>query len=143
MCNADIFKKTLQQIEESRDVTPLVALFGEEASIDSPARDHKLTGRNEIQKFWSEYIDAFGTIRSTFTADHTIGDTSILEWVSEGTLPTGRPIKYRGVSIITFRGYKVSSFTTYYDSAAFVAPGSDATSALTVDTGAINNEGGD
>src|SRR4051812_484620 len=98
MCNADIFKKTLQQVEESGDVAPLVALFGNEASIDSPARDHKLTGHDEIQKFWSEYIDAFRTIRSTFRADHTIGDTSILEWVSEGTLPTGRPIRYRGVT---------------------------------------------
>ena len=143
MCNADIFKKTLQQLEESGDVTPLVALFGDEAFIDSPARDHKLTGRDEIHKFWSEYVDAFETVRSTFTTDHTIGDTSILEWVSEGTLPTGRPIKYRGVSIITFRGYKVSTFTTYYDSAAFVAPVNEPHLALTVDTGAINNEGGD
>jgi hypothetical protein len=46
------------------------------------------------------------------------------------------------VSIITFRGYKVSTFTTYYDSAAFVAPGSEAQD-LTVAVGANNDEGGD
>ncbi|MDB5328535.1 MAG: hypothetical protein JWM57_4104 [Phycisphaerales bacterium] len=143
MCNADIFKKTLQQAEETRDVAPLVALFGDDATIDSPAREHKFSGRVEIQKFWHEYIEAFATVRSSFTTDHTIGDTSVLQWVSEGTLPTGRPIKYRGVTIVTFRGYKVSTFTTYYDSAAFVAPSGDPYSGLTVATGAINNEGGD
>ena len=45
-----------------------------------------------------------------------------LEWESEGALPTGAPIRYRGVSLLEFAGDRVKRFRTYYDSAAFVAP---------------------
>ena len=118
--NADTFKKTLRQIEESKDPAALVALFGDDATVDSPARESKLSGRDHVHNFWAEYLGAFSEVRSTFTTEHTIGDTSVLQWHSTGTLPTGRPIHYRGVSIVTFKGYKVATFTTYYDSAAFV-----------------------
>lgn len=142
MTNADTFKRTLLQIEATRNPLPLVELFSDSATIDTPAHEQKLSGRADVETFWQGYLDAFADVQSTFTVDHTIGDTSILEWVSEGHLPTGRPIRYRGVSIVTFRGYKVASFTAYYDSAAFLAPASEAQE-LTVAVGANNDEGGD
>ncbi|MGC4032115.1 MAG: nuclear transport factor 2 family protein [Tepidisphaeraceae bacterium] len=117
--NVDAFKEALQQTEQTRDPSALVHLFADCATIDTPAREGKLCGPESIGHFWQEYLAAFQTIRSTFTREHTIGDTSILEWVGDGVLANGRPVHYRGVSIITFRGYKVHSFTTYYDSAAF------------------------
>ena len=142
--NAETFKKTLQSVEQSKDPTALVDLFNDAATVDSPARETKLSGRDSIRRFWTEYLEAFRHVRSTFTVEHTIGDTSVLQWVSEGTLPTGRPIRYRGVSIVTFRGYKVASFTTYYDSAAFVIPVAEPKPVAAMASGFnTNNEGGD
>ena len=147
--NAQTFQKTLQSIEQSKDPTALVDLFGDGATIDSPAREGKLTGRESIRHFWQEYLDAFRHVRSTFTVDHTIGDTGVLQWVSEGMLTNGKPVRYRGVSIVTFKGYKVASFTTYYDSAVFVTHAPDAKSepshagAAVIPGPDTNNEGGD
>lgn len=138
MTNADKFKAALQQIERSKNPMPLVDLFHDDATVDTPAHAHKLTGHTAIEAYWREYLHAFGTVQSTFTVNQTIGDTSVLQWVSDGTLPNGRPIHYRGVSIVTFKGYKVSTFTAYYDSAAFVTPAAEV-----IASGAANAEGGD
>ncbi|HEX8324967.1 MAG TPA: nuclear transport factor 2 family protein [Tepidisphaeraceae bacterium] len=146
--NADTFKATLQQIEQSKDPAAMVALFHDDATVDTPAHERKLSGRDAITQFWKEYLHAFGTIHSTFTTDHTIGDTSVMQWVSTGTLPNDQPIRYRGVSIVTFKGYKVMTFTAYYDSAAFLAPPPEKVAKLVAATspaasGLTNNEGGD
>lgn len=143
--NADTFRETLQQMEVTKDVSKMVAFFHEDATVDTPAHEQKLIGHAAIETFWREYLHAFGSVRSTFTVERTIGDTSILEWTSEGALPTGKPIKYRGVTILTFKGYKIATFTAYYDSAMFIAPAEAAApvASLTTAVGAINNEGGD
>ena len=141
--NAEAFKAALQQIEKDKDPAALVELFGDGATVDSPARDGKLTSRESIENFWAEYLAAFDTVRSTFTQDHTIGDTSVLQWSSEGRLATGRSIHYRGVSIVTFKGYKVATFTTYYDSAAFTTPPAETHAMAAVPGPDTNNEGGD
>jgi ketosteroid isomerase-like protein len=42
---------------------------------------------------------------------------------STGTLSTGRPIEYRGVTVLEFDDGAVTRLRTYYDdSAAFIAP---------------------
>lgn len=54
-----------------------------------------------------------------------------VEWRSDGTLPSGEPVSYRGVGLIEVergggnraRG-KVGHFRTYYDSATFLPQGS-------------------
>lgn len=49
--------------------------------------------------------------------------SAVLEWISEGTLTSGEPLKYQGVSIIETVDGKVQRFRTYYDSAAFLPQG--------------------
>lgn len=122
--NAERFKATVQQIEKVKDPGPLVTLFAEDATLDAPAREQVLRGKQGATIFWSEYLNAFKDIESTFTETKDYGDYAVLEWESNGTLPTGKPIKYRGVSIVSFKGDKVTRFVTYYDSAAFLNEGS-------------------
>ena len=61
--------------------------------------------------------------RVVFTDTRRADGSATLEWKSDGTLPDGKPISYRGVSLIDFDGDRVKRFRTYYDSAAFLPEG--------------------
>ena len=137
--HTDRFKESILKMEADRDVQPLVALFADHAKLDAPARHEPLIGCDGATEFWTEYLESFKSVRSRFTREHILGDTAVLEWQSSGTLLTGRPIEYRGVSIVRFKEQKIESFTAYYDSAAFVT---DAAGTLDASHG-TNNEGGD
>ena len=117
----DRFAETLQACEASGDPNPLAALYAEGSESTNLSKDAPELGVEGARKFWGEYLRAFKSIRSTF---HNVirGDThGVLEWTSEGELPTGKPIRYRGVSVLEYEGDKVKRFHSYYDSAAFVA----------------------
>jgi len=136
----DLFKAAVQDVEQKHDIGPLVKLFGPDSTLDSPAHEQPLRGVAGAEVFWGEYLDAFQDVKSTFTNEQLAGDTAILEWSSKGTLPTGRAVTYRGVSLVTFAGDRIKRFVTYYDSAQFV---SDANVPMTVETGWKNDDGGD
>ncbi len=120
---AERFMRTLREAETSGDVGPLVDLFAEDAELSNLAHDGPHRGRDGARRFWSDYLEAFQEVRSTF---HHVLDTdrgAAMEWVSEGTRPGGEPLRYRGISVIEVRDGLVHRFRTYYDSAAFLAPG--------------------
>ena len=110
------FKEALQQTEQSRDPSAVASLFKEGARLTNLGGDHG----NDATKFWQVYIDQFSDIRSEFTGEITSEGAAALEWQSRGTLTDGRPVEYSGVSVIEFDHDAVTSFRTYYDSAAFV-----------------------
>jgi ketosteroid isomerase-like protein len=117
---AERFMQTLQEIEQSGDVEPMVALFAEESEASNLAHSQPHRGKEGARKFWQEYLSAFKEIHSTF---HNVieGESAfVLEWTSEGSLPSGEPIHYPGVSIVETGGGEVRRFRTYYDSAAFL-----------------------
>ena len=121
------FMQALQQVELSRDVTPLVELFAEDARLENPARSVAREGRVGATRFWREYLSAFDEIRSEFTHVREADGFATLEWKSTGKLPTGRPVTYRGVSLIESADggeARVKRFCTYYDSATFLPDGS-------------------
>ena len=120
---ADSFMKGLQEAERTRDVEPLVRLFSEDAEVESPMLHRAHRGHDGARQFWKEYLGAFGEVRSQFTDTRRGESSATLEWKSDGTLPDGKPISYRGVSLIEFDGGKVKRFRTYYDSAAFLPEG--------------------
>ena len=120
---AEAFMTGLQEAERTRDVEPLVRLFAEDAEVESPMLRRSHRGRDGARQFWKEYLGAFGEVRSEFTDTRRAESSAILEWKSDGTLPDGKPISYRGVSLIDFDGGKVKRFRTYYDSAAFLPDG--------------------
>ena len=125
------FIQALQSAEASKDVAPLVQLFDDQAELENPARGVGRRGRDGATSFWRDYLSAFDSIHSEFThvlesgGSGAADGSATLEWVSEGRLAKGGgPVRYRGTSILEFRGGKVARFATYYDSAAFVPGGS-------------------
>ena len=113
---ADRFKQALQQTEETRDAKHVASLFAEGARLTNLGGDHG----NDANAFWQIYLDQFSEIRSEFT-NETIGSNgAALEWKSRGTTSEGKPVDYRGVSLIDFDDQALTGFRTYYDSAAFV-----------------------
>jgi ketosteroid isomerase-like protein len=121
---AETFMQTLQQIEQSKDPAPLVALFKDNAEVSNIALNEPLHGSEGVREFWEKYLEQFQQIRSTFNQvleqQTDSGGHIVLEWQSEGTLRQGAPIKYRGASILEITGDRVLRFRSYYDSAAFI-----------------------
>lgn len=120
---AERFMHTLQQIEDTGDVEPLIGMFTEDVELTSLALTEPLKGRDGARSFWNKYLSVFERIHSEFT--HVIeGDnTVVLEWISQGTLSTDEPLSYRGVSVLETDNGLVRRFRTYYDSAVFLPQG--------------------
>jgi len=119
---AEQFAKTLQRIEKERDPGPLVELFDDGAELENLTTKSPVKGRDGAKQFWQKYLDSFKQVESKFTHTHEADGVAVLEWVSEGTLPNGQPIRYRGVSVLELANDRVRKFRTYYDSAAFLSP---------------------
>ena len=115
---ADIFAESLQRTEETRDPEHLARLFAEEAELHNLAIAHH--GIEGARQFWHTYLGQFDSIRSTFSHLIEADGQAALVWTSDGALKGGRPITYRGVSVIEFANDKVTRFETIYDSAAFL-----------------------
>ena len=62
----------------------------------------------------------FGDLETTFTHSVVGEDTAALEWTSTGTLRSGKPFRYRGVTVIEGDEERLTGVRTYYDSAAFI-----------------------
>lgn len=117
------FMDALQQIERSGDVSPLVAMFTDDATLAGIVDHRTHEGTAGAEKFWTEYLSAFEEVHSTFGHVADGDGVTVLEWTSKGSLKAGRPIEYRGCSILELEGEKVKRFRTYYDSAAFLDEG--------------------
>ena len=121
MSLAEDFKTGLQTLEKERDVGVITKFFGDDATLKRlTEEDYK--GKDDAEKFWGEYLETFKTQKTTFHNTAEMDKTVLLEWVSEGELPNGKPFSYRGVSILESEGDKVTHFRTYYDSAVFTEP---------------------
>lgn len=118
------FCDALHEFERSGDEGPLVGLFSGDAVLSRPEADLSAGGSTDPQEFWAAYRAQFSDISTAFGRTHDAGDLGVLEWESEGRLAAGRPIRYRGVSLLDFEdgGDRVVRFATYYDTAAFLEP---------------------
>ncbi|MDF5714538.1 MAG: nuclear transport factor 2 family protein [Rhizonema sp. NSF051] len=106
------FMQTLQQVEETGEVEPLVAMFTEYAKLSNLAMVEPLSGRDGARQTLAKVFVNFERIHSKFTNVVEGDGTAVLEWVSHGTLPTGKPINYRGVSLIETANGQVCHFRT-------------------------------
>lgn len=115
------FISALHQLHQDRDVTELASLFSTDATLAKLGDQHEASGVDGARQFWQDYRSVFDDIKATFT--HTVADQGsvALEWVSDGSLASGRPFSYRGISVLEGDGEVITGFRTYYDSAAFVA----------------------
>lgn len=118
--HAERFMGALQSAERSHDPAPLVDLFDDDSELHTLAKTEVARGRDGAAQFWSDYLKVFEQVRSEFTRVVSDGRGASMEWVAEGKLANGKPIRYRGVSVIETDGDRVKAFSTYYDTAAFV-----------------------
>ena len=114
------FADALHRIDSDRDTGPMVELTADDAELMKLDGNHRATGREGAKTFWEDYRNVFGDLETTFT--HTVvgEDIAALEWTSTGTLRSGKPFEYNGVTVIQGNDEKVSGVRTYYDSAAFL-----------------------
>ena len=113
------FATALQTFEKDGDAAAFAALFADDAVTQRfDARNER---HGEVEQFWQEYHAQFESISTTFSDVVEGGDRAALEWTSEGSLVDGRPLSYRGVTVVDFDGEKISKLSTYYDSAQFAA----------------------
>lgn len=113
------FMHALQEAETSNDPSPLVALYAEDSTTENLSIG-PMRGQDGARDFWRRYLDVFQDIRSEFFHQSDDERTGTMEWVARGHLKSGKPIEYKGISVIEVEGGKVKKFRTYYDSAAFV-----------------------
>ncbi len=111
----------LRQLEATGDGAELLRVFSKTCTISNGQMDKELEGRDGAARFWKDYRDTFRDIKSRFTRITETDRVALLEWTSAGTLKTGGPISYRGVSILTLEGDHITDFMAYFDSRHFVA----------------------
>ena len=112
---AQTFIDALAALEQRNDLGPLVALHGDDAELTNPNEPAPLRGPAGAEKFWRAYRDAFREIRSEFR--HVLEDdgSALLEWTSTGTLASGTPLRYDGVTSLEWSGDRVRRFRAYFD----------------------------
>ena len=114
------FADALHRIDADRDTGPMVELTADDAELMKLDGNHQATGKDGATTFWEDYRNVFGDLETTFTGS-VIGESSAaLEWTSTGTLRSGSPFTYRGVTVIEGDENRLTGVRTYYDSAAFV-----------------------
>lgn len=112
---AKTFIDALDALEQRNDLGPLVALHADDAEVSNPNEPSPLRGREGAERFWRAYRDAFTEIRSEFRHVLESDDAALLEWTSTGTLASGSPIRYDGVTSLEWSGDRVRRFRAYFD----------------------------
>lgn len=115
---ARTFVAELRRFEQSSDPERLVALFTDEATA---TRLDARGERTDVSAFWREYRRQFDHVSTTFFDVVEGSDQVALEWTSAATLPDGRPVDYRGVTVLDLAEDGIAALRTYYDSAVFLA----------------------
>jgi ketosteroid isomerase-like protein len=115
---AQAFMQALQSAEALGDPRVVAHVFADDAELSNLTAHGPRRGREGAERFWAEYLQTFGQVRSQFGHVIETDDTAVLEWSSQGTLADGQPVRYRGVSILETDGDRVRRFRTYYDTAA-------------------------
>lgn len=109
------FIEALHKLEDDGDVEPIAGLHAPDADISNPLVQHRHQGVDGARDFWRTYRDSFQTIRSEFHNVVAEDEVAILEWTSTGSMTDGRPVSYRGVSVIEFGSGGIRAFRTYFD----------------------------
>ena len=122
---AQKFGDSLLEAERSGDPSALLPRFAEGATLARPELDHSHGPTTDAHVFWTAYLAQFSSLHTEFSRVAEAGEIAVLEWTTKGTLATGRPIEYAGVSLLTFgEDDLVVAFATYYDTAAFTTAAS-------------------
>ena len=61
-------------------------MFGEDSELLNLALTEPMRGTEGARRFWTNYLAAFDSIRSTFHHHLNTDQDAVMEWVSEGTM---------------------------------------------------------
>ena len=115
------FVDALHALEaDATELEPLAEMFAPEAHLANLTTTER--GEDGARRFWLRYRAQLGDARSDFSRIIEAGDDAVLIWRTRGSLRSGAPIDYRGISVLTFAGDRIVQFETCYDSAALVQP---------------------
>jgi limonene-1,2-epoxide hydrolase len=112
---AERFIDALYKLEEGRDVEPIVATYAEDCEVGNVNVPEKFHGPDGARRFWTEYRETFGEMKSEFRNIIATDDRAALEWTTTGTSADGKPVAYDGVSILEVEGDKITRFRAYFD----------------------------
>jgi limonene-1,2-epoxide hydrolase len=112
---AERFIDALYKLEEGRDVEPIVATYAEDCEVGNVNVPEKFHGPDGARRFWTEYRETFGEMKSEFRNIIATDDRAALEWTTTGTSADGKPVAYDGVSILEVAGDKITRFRAYFD----------------------------
>jgi ketosteroid isomerase-like protein len=108
------FISALEALEQSGDESDLVALLEEGATLTNSASPRVFAGRDGAAEFWRSYRGTFGDIRSEFTQVIESGALAALEWTARGTLASGEPAEYGGVTLLEIDDEGIRAFRAYF-----------------------------
>lgn len=113
------FMAALKSSEASRDPSPIASLFAPDAELSNLSMSK--SGKDGASEFWRIYLEQFEQVSSVFSLVIEADENFALQWTSEGELKDGKPVKYRGVSLVQTKMGKVVKFDAYYDTSPFVS----------------------
>lgn len=110
----------LDELHHHREVSALVELFADDATLDKAGMPHGERGKEGAWAFWEQYRAVFDDIEASFR--HRIDGDKIafLEWTSKRKLRYGTTFSYDGVSVLESHIDTINAFNMYYDTAAFL-----------------------
>ncbi|MFN3651601.1 MAG: nuclear transport factor 2 family protein [Armatimonadota bacterium] len=109
----------LHALESRNEIEPLLACFAGDATIWNITHAEPRRGPQALREFWETYRRQFDRIRSDFDRIVEGERDAALEWHAEGTLPSGSPIAYRGVTILRQGDGGIAEFAGYFDPRPF------------------------
>jgi ketosteroid isomerase-like protein len=112
---AERFIGALAQLEEGREVEPLIALYGDDADVGNINVPEQFHGQDGARRFWTEYRGTFDTMKSEFRNVIATPERIALEWTTRGTSVDGKPVEYDGVSILEVAGDTITRFRAYFN----------------------------
>jgi hypothetical protein len=111
--------EALNRLEEKGDNTQITSLFADACRLSNVQLEEPMEGPLGAEQYWRQYRHTFKEVKSQFTRITEVNDRAILEWVTQGTLETGRSIRYAGVTILQLDGDQISDFMAYFDTRPF------------------------
>jgi hypothetical protein len=113
------FIDALSRLEDDGDHSGIAALFADTCRLSNTQLEQPMEGSEGAERYWKRYRHTFKEVKSSFTRITEGNDRAVLEWTSAGTLETGRPIKYTGVTILQLDGDTITDFMAYFDTRPF------------------------
>ena len=134
------FIDALHVVDSERSTEAMTAVVTPDATVLSIDGHGPRRGPDGIAELFTQYVDQFQQVSTTFTRVTETDGRAALEWTSEVQLNSGQPASYTGVTVIEFTDEDVTDFRTVYDSGALLLPPATTKPRPTADDGSANDD---